>query len=59
MTRFNTLAKFTPSLTGTEAGRVHKFIHSPHPTIARDVLTGDHPPQRFNDALERATRSEM
>ena len=58
-TRFNALARFAPSLAGTEAGRVQKFIHGLHPAIARDVLTGDHPPQRFSDALERATRSEM
>ena len=43
-TKFNVLARFVPSLAGTELGRVQKFIHGLHPAIAKDVMTGVDPP---------------
>ena len=49
-TRFNALARFVPGLAGTELGRVQKFIHGLHPTIARDVLTSPYPPQQCSAA---------
>ena len=58
-TRFNVLARFVPGVATSESIRVQKFVHGLHPAIARDVMTGSSPPQRFSEALGRALRSEV
>ena len=57
--KFNSLAKFAPTLVSTPQTRLERFVGGLHPTIARDVMSGHQPSQTYSEALARAIRAEV
>ncbi|XP_031260038.1 uncharacterized protein LOC116118205 [Pistacia vera] len=57
--KFNSLAKFAPTLVSTVQTRLERFVGELHPTIARDVMLSHQPSQTYSEVLARAIRIEV
>ncbi|XP_031260467.1 uncharacterized protein LOC116118612 [Pistacia vera] len=57
--KFNSLAKFAPTLVSTPQTRLERFVGRLHPIITRDVMSGHQPSQTYSEALIRAIRVEV
>ncbi|XP_031248851.1 uncharacterized protein LOC116106631 [Pistacia vera] len=57
--KFNSLAKFAPTLVSTPQTRLERFVGGLHTTIAGDVMSSHQPSQTYSKALSKAIRAKV